>query len=290
MLKYIQFLYIGTSYNALPAVFLNCGHQSEHSSYLWDGRKRGHTIDEPIVIWQYTISGRGVIEFDGEKHDLPPGSAFLVTVPDDHKYYLPQDSDHWEFVYLTASGSMMRELTRTMQQLFGKVVKHPPDSQLVKRTLDIISQYSNEPLPAFYQASAMIYELWMLLMQELSMQSSSGMLLSLPAATAAYLQKNLHRPDCGVEELAQALGSSRSHFTRKFIAECGMSPGKFLLDWRLEMASRILHTEHCQIKSVAWRTGFADVSHFCRAFRKKFGISPGCFQHGGGKRSIEEDF
>ena len=96
-------------------------------------------------------------------------------------------------------------------------------------------------------------------------------------AAAGYLRKNLLKTPCDVTELAAALGYSRAHFTRKFTAECGMPPGKFLLDWRLRMAARILSTEHSQIKSVAWQTGFSDVSHFCRVFKQKYGISPKSF-------------
>ena len=77
-----------------------------------------------------------------------------------------------------------------------------------------------------------------------------------------------------VSDLANHLGYSRAHFTRKFAAESNISPGKFLLDWRLNMAAKILSSQYIQIKAVAYQTGFTDVSHFCRVFRRKYHLSP----------------
>ena len=88
----------------------------------------------------------------------------------------------------------------------------------------------------------------------------------------------LHKTPCDVTELAAAVGYSRAHFTRKFSEECGISPGKFLLDWRLRIAAQMLATDYSQIKSIAWQSGFADVSHFCRVFKQKYGLSPKSFR------------
>ena len=276
MLESVQFLYLEDT-SPLPVKFINCGHASVHNTrYFWDGTKRGDNNSTPLAIWQYTVSGCGAIDIDGKTTLLKPGMAFLVTVPDKHTYYLPENSSHWEFLYLTGSGFALIELTYAMQQKFGKILHHPPQSQVVQKTLEMIRLYQEKPLPDFCTASAMAYDMWMVLYQELNSNSTQD---ASPLLTAAsdYLRKNLLKTPCDVTELAAALGFSRAHFTRKFTAECGMPPGKFLLDWRLRMAARILSTEHSQIKSAAWRTGFSDVSHFCRVFKQKYGVSPKSF-------------
>ena len=55
-------------------------------SYSWRGLER---LDSPC-IFQYTLAGRGVLERGGTRYLLAPGTAFLVEVPDDHHYYLPE--------------------------------------------------------------------------------------------------------------------------------------------------------------------------------------------------------
>ena len=66
-------------------------------NYSWDGTKRG---DRDMVIWQYTVSGCGAVDYAQRTILLEPGKAFLLMVPEKHRYYLPECSDHWEFMYI----------------------------------------------------------------------------------------------------------------------------------------------------------------------------------------------
>lgn len=277
MLSSVQFLYIDDSF-ALPAEFINCGHASVDSiRYRWDGCNRWDCKFQKMAIWQYTVSGCGAIDIGDKQYLLKPGMAFLVTVPDDHVYYMPFCADHWEFVYLTATGSGIIELTEKLQQKFGKVLNHGRSSAVVRKTLDYINMYKDQPLPDRFTASGMAYEMWITLAGELNAAQDLNS-VSLLEQVSDYLRKNLQNVPSDVAELASAVGLSRAHFTRKFAAEYGVSPGKFLLEWRLRMAAQLLGTEHGLVKQVAYQTGFTDVSHFCRVFRKKYLVSPKVFR------------
>ena len=279
----IQFAYVDNTIE-LPVIFLNCGRDSVTGKYYWNGKWRHDVNGHSIAIWQYTISGSGMIEYDGKKEPLNPGDAFLVTVPDDHQYYLPRNARYWEFLYVTIAGDMMIELTRRLRKKFGTVIHYPQNSPVVGKALDIFNRYNVEQFPDNYSLSALAYQFWMCIAGDRE-RSVAEETKSLRNTAAAYLQKNFNRRNnCSVGDLADFLGYCRSHFTRKFIAECGVSPGKFMTDYRMQMAAQILDTEYCQIKEVAWRTGFTDVSHFCRVFRKKFQVTPEEYRSGAAER------
>src|SRR5699024_4558157 len=70
-------------------------------SYQWDGLVRE---EKDIIVFQYTLSGQGAIRIGSEKHRLNKGKAFIVKVPSDHCYYLPDESTEWEFIYITTFG------------------------------------------------------------------------------------------------------------------------------------------------------------------------------------------
>lgn len=55
--------------------------------YDWHGLKRGR---EPFVLLQYTLSGGGLLEFEGQPYPVPPGSAMLLYFPHDNRYWLPK--------------------------------------------------------------------------------------------------------------------------------------------------------------------------------------------------------
>ena len=284
MLKLVQFFDV-YEISELPIMLLNCGHQTVTSgNYRFDGRTRRDVRDREVAIWQYTLSGRGCIEFGGERHEQEAGDAFLVTVPDDHVYYMPHKSPHWEFLYLTWSGETAIDVTKRLQRQFGRVFRHPVPSRVAQRTQELIRKYDGKALPSRWVSSALGYEMLMLLEEELHSQLSNEKAPGLEAALMGYLRQNPGSSGQGIEKIASALGYSRAHFTRRFIAECGISPARYLLDARLRLAAQILEHTFCQVKEVALETGFTDVSHFCRVFRRKYQVSPEAFRDGAERR------
>lgn len=79
--------------------------------------------------------------------------------------------------------------------------------------------------------------------------------------------------------LAARAGMSREAFTRRFSQARGMPPHAFRLAARLDAARHLLRAG-ARVADVAAEAGFADQSHFGRAFRRAFGVSPGRYRQG----------
>lgn len=77
-----------------------------------------------------------------------------------------------------------------------------------------------------------------------------------------------------LEEFARLCHRSVSSFKRDFKKLYSLSPGKWLLTKRLEYAALLLKNSNLSITQVVFECGFEDLSHFSRAFKKKFGTSP----------------
>jgi AraC family transcriptional regulator len=82
------------------------------------------------------------------------------------------------------------------------------------------------------------------------------------------------------EEMARAAGLSVSYFSKLFTQCIGLSPHQYLVRCRLRHAKKLLTTleEHLSIVHVAAEAGFADQAHFCRHFRRAYGMSPLAFR------------
>jgi AraC-like DNA-binding protein len=77
-----------------------------------------------------------------------------------------------------------------------------------------------------------------------------------------------------LEELAALCHLERFHFLKLFKQTVGMTPHAWLVRLRLERACSLLsHSDSC-LTEVAQEVGFYDQSHFNRAFRQAFGVSP----------------
>ena len=75
-------------------------------------------------------------------------------------------------------------------------------------------------------------------------------------------------------QYARLCNRSLSKFKRDFGATFNESPGRWLLQKRIDHAQRLLLQTDKQIIDVALESGFSNVSHFDRVFKESTGISP----------------
>jgi len=82
-----------------------------------------------------------------------------------------------------------------------------------------------------------------------------------------------------VAQMASAVGVTPSQLRRLFIEAMGEPPKRTLLNIRLEVAAEQLRDPGVRVKEVLHWVGLGDASRFCRAFRRRFGVSPTEFRN-----------
>jgi AraC-like DNA-binding protein len=82
----------------------------------------------------------------------------------------------------------------------------------------------------------------------------------------------------GVEELAEAAGLSRAHFSREFRRAFGESPHAYLLTRRLERAAALLRTTDRPVMEICLSVGLQSVGSFTTSFTRAFGVSPTAYR------------
>lgn len=93
-------------------------------------------------------------------------------------------------------------------------------------------------------------------------------------AARHYIELNYWRHDLTANRIAAAVGCSRAHLYRLFVNR-GQTVAGSLRDVRLDRARMLLATEvSLSIGSIAFNSGYTDVSAFGKAFRRRFGMSP----------------
>jgi AraC-like DNA-binding protein len=79
-------------------------------------------------------------------------------------------------------------------------------------------------------------------------------------------------------EIAAAVERHPSHVAREFRRYHGVSIGEFARRCRLEVAAVGLRDGEESIADIASDAGFCDQSHFTRAFRRVFGVTPAVYR------------
>lgn len=76
------------------------------------------------------------------------------------------------------------------------------------------------------------------------------------------------------EALARRFGCSPRSFHRHWRRVCGNSPGEFVAELRFAEAKRMLTETGFSLAEIALRLHYSEVSNFCSAFKRRFGITP----------------
>lgn len=93
-------------------------------------------------------------------------------------------------------------------------------------------------------------------------------------ARILHLVERRFREEVTLGDLAAELGISRSRAAHVVREECGAGLVQLLADARLDHAAGLLRHSGLGVAAVALASGFNDVSHFHRCFRRRFGVTP----------------
>lgn len=96
---------------------------------------------------------------------------------------------------------------------------------------------------------------------------------SVPDDIRQFIATRLGDPELDTALIAHAFGQSPRQLQRLFAAD-GTTPRQYILDCRLDEAARRLKTSSQTVTDIAFATGFDDLTHFGRAFRRRFDLSP----------------
>jgi len=109
---------------------------------------------------------------------------------------------------------------------------------------------------------------------------SAGSVKPVPAGwrqVVAHIHDHLHDLD-GVTLLATKAGYTRSHFSRVFRQQTGLSPQQYIINARLALAKELLRGSTLSMSEIAARAGYGDIFQFSKQFRQRTGQTPSAYR------------
>jgi AraC family transcriptional regulator len=265
---------------SLHSMLTSAGYEiRQNAGYDWDGLRRGK---ESFVLFQYTLGGRGLLEYEGRRYEVLPGSAMLLYFPHENRYWLPSGG-RWKFFFLCLHGSEILRIWKNLIGRYGPLITLSPESAELKTASAICLKILRNEVRSPWRASSLAYDLGMTLLENLHRDLPSTASHHRPASiqnAMVYCRDHLALP-IGVEEMAQAAGYSRFHFTRLFLKSEGVSPMEYLTRRRMQLAVQLLKTTTDPVKLIARRCGYKSSGYFGKVFLKTYGLSPGDFRKTG---------
>jgi AraC family transcriptional regulator, alkane utilization regulator len=121
----------------------------------------------------------------------------------------------------------------------------------------------------------------------------SGWLAGLGDPQIARVLKLIHadpKRDWTVAALGKEAGISRSALAERFTAMIGESPMRYLANWRMQLAKRLLRESGQNIAEIAAQVGYESEAAFNRAFRRLVGRPPAMWRDGGRPKPARAPF
>lgn len=92
-----------------------------------------------------------------------------------------------------------------------------------------------------------------------------------------YITAN-YTHDVSLKDLAGLVCMSEDSFSRFFKNKTGRTPNRYLIDYRLGIAARLLLDTQLSVAEIGYSCGFNTLSHFNRLFRESKGCTPSEFR------------
>lgn len=93
-------------------------------------------------------------------------------------------------------------------------------------------------------------------------------------AVIAEIEKNIDNEYFSVEDLASAVGFSRSQLSRKLKGLSNKTPNQLIREIRLTKAQQLLEQKVATVSEIAFQVGYSNLSYFSKSYKEAFGVSP----------------
>lgn len=245
-----------------------------NTSYCWNGLNRS---EENIFVFQYTLKGAGEIIIENQIHRLNKGKAFFIKIPSDHCYYLPKDSNGWEFIHLTLFGREASESHNEIINELGYVFNLDMHSSPITIVFDLLKDVSNQNINDAFEASARGFSFLMEL-QRFALDLMHNKERPHSIAKAINFMHRYYANPITLDDIVKSSTLSKYHFTRLFHKTVQLTPIQYLTKVRINQSIELLKDESLTIEEIALKVGFSNGNYFSKVFRSSLGLSPSEFR------------
>ncbi|MDE6024592.1 MAG: AraC family transcriptional regulator [Lachnospiraceae bacterium] len=242
----------------------------------------GHSVTEPMhksgpsvrsfYLIHFILEGEGDFYVNNVHYHLHSGQGFLIE-PDNQTTYISDQNNPWTYIWVGFSGKKAREYLHSIgltqeTPIFSSV----QGDKLKKYVFDMLEHnYSNRA--DSYRLLGMLYLFLSIIAESQTdkLESPSGNTYVNHAVS--YIQNHYSLP-VTIEEIADYVGINRSYLSSLFKKYTGLSPIKYLQNFRLTRAEHMLRVTDLSIESIALSCGYQSSEAFHKIFKKTAQISP----------------
>lgn len=250
-------------------------------------------------LFVYVLSGRGCFTAGKITQELAAGELFLLK-PFRKIWYQADAIDPWDYCWVSFQGTLAEDL---LPSLCGEDVPAPwgcverADKEAFEaKLLALLDASSQDSRAGELLGVGLFMQLLSTVIGALKEPHSlapgfpkipgiSGVMGVMGQgrksdtagfyceAAKEFISRNFFQ-DISVSSIAAHLGLNRAYFSTLFKAREGVSPGAYLLQYRMRQARTLLGMDMVSVEAAANSVGYTDAASFSRAYSRFFGYPP----------------
>lgn len=232
----------------------------------------------------YILEGEGTHLWNGARYPLKSGSMYLLTPADFHELVPYPGSVLKKYNVLFAEELLDDELYRLLFADLEPNYAHFSDNERERMSAEFrrLGQESDRTLPGHgiaVQCTLKRILVDLIRNRPQSVRAVDGHHSVQASVRRALIYMHHHfREPLSLQTAARQAQLSPNYFSECFKAVTGFSFQSCLQGLRLQFAGSLLSVSDLPVIEVCYSSGFNTLSHFNRAFKRKFGCAPGQYQ------------
>lgn len=248
-------------------------------------------VDKLVKIYShynkimFVLDGRRAVHHREKSWLLTNGKAILMkkTAYQQERFA----EEEWEVLCFYFPDSFMQQTYKEFRSSLPLKNLPPPNPDVLleinvsESTLaffySVLPYFTQQPPPADSLLELKFKELLFSLFSNPANKELLSYVNSISESSKPSLQEIMdanYTYNLSLSEFARLSHRSLAAFKREFSQLYNTTPGKWLVQARLDYASHLLETSCKNIKEITEECGFENATHFSRVFRERFGMPP----------------
>lgn len=238
---------------------------------------RERTTPIPQYVFIYCMEGLGWFKLGNEEHIVKKNQYFILPANQPHSYG-SSEKEPWTIYWIHFKGKLagqyaagLSKPTEIKPNIYSRISGRIDLFEEIYHTLEM--GYGKENL--LYACSVFYHFLGTLryLQQYRNAIRNKEEEDDLVTAAIHYMKENIEKK-VSLDEMAQHIGYSPSHFSTLFNKRTGYTPTNYFNQLKIQRACHLLDFTDMKINQLCYKIGIDDCYYFSRLFSKIMGMSP----------------
>ncbi|HKM98661.1 MAG TPA: AraC family transcriptional regulator [Buttiauxella sp.] len=226
----------------------------------------------------FCLNGSGFIRLDNKVHEVKTGTLAWLPVRWPHEHF-PDRNEPWEILWLRIDGTKLNNIMQILDVPQHPVFEFSTPEIVAEIYHSMFDLMQNNTLVADAHCDVLCSQLIYTLLENRSFETTKSLAITHRGLGRLIYQIHSHyNDDWDIEKFMQYCNVSKSQLFRLFQETFNQSPLKWLKNYRLSQARRLLVETDDTISLIALKVGYNDPLHFSRDFNRAIGMPPSEFR------------